>query len=235
MTRIVGVMPTYNQERFIEDALKSSVGKFDELVICDDGSTDDTHEILKRWEGSYSHVSVVTHENNLGTASAINTAVAHLSPDYDWLTWCSSDNTYADEGRVIMEESIETGFGVIYTPYLWGLSGQHGSHIEHQNHYPDRLVNQHACYYGPSFIIRKPVWDRAGVHRGKISHDYDHWLRVEEACWEMGYQIALCGEPRTPYLFYNAHDERVTITRKHEYDAPYWQAEALKRRAGRCG
>ena len=37
-------------------------------------------------------------------------------------------------------------------------------------------------HYGPAFLIRKDVWLEAGPHRGRISHDYDHWLRVEEAC-----------------------------------------------------
>ena len=129
-----------------------------------------------------------------------------------------------------MDEELEPIFGALYTSYLWGLPGDPRSRIEHINHIPDRLISQTACYYGPSFVIRKDIWEAAGKHRGKISHDYDHWLRVEEACWAAGAEIVFRGDPRTPYVLYNAHDERVTLTRKDQYDAPHWQAEARKRR-----
>ncbi len=55
------VIPAYNEEKYIEDCLDSiikSMGKFHEIVVVDNGSTDKTREIA----GSYQGVRVISEE-----------------------------------------------------------------------------------------------------------------------------------------------------------------------------
>jgi glycosyltransferase involved in cell wall biosynthesis len=67
-------MPLYNAERFLVPALESLVAQDYEpyeIVVCDDGSTDRTPEIL----ASFPTIRVVRQEN-AGRAAACNTAIA---------------------------------------------------------------------------------------------------------------------------------------------------------------
>jgi len=76
--------------------------------------------------------------------------------------------------------------------------------------------------------VRRDVWEAVGDLRGRNSCDYDHWLRIEEECGKRG--LAFKYLPQILCHYY-AGDERTTVTRRNEYDAPRWQAEARARRA----
>jgi glycosyltransferase involved in cell wall biosynthesis len=71
---VSAIMPVFNGERFLEDALRSLLAQeyrpF-EIVVCDDGSTDDTPKILR----GFPEVRVIRQENK-GAAAARNAAIA---------------------------------------------------------------------------------------------------------------------------------------------------------------
>jgi len=115
---------------------------------------------------------------------------------------------------------------VIYSAYY------HGSydHVFHAPYDPNRLINDQNCFFGPCFLIRTEVWRAVGGHRGKISHDYDHWLRVEEECAKRNLRIVCHPQP---VCFYRTHDQRATVTRRREYDADHWQMVGKARRCNR--
>ena len=220
--KVSAIMPTFNQAEFLQEAIESVVHQVDRLLIMDDGSTDGTREWLVEkgddldsWRG----------EENKGTAAAINSGIRHLCRDGDLLTWVSSDNVHTKDWRHALERLFTDKVGAAYSAFWYGMDRKR---VLYQPYDPKRLINSVNCYIGPSFMIRRDVWEKAGDHRGKISHDYDHWLRVEEACWEMGLEIV---STRRPLCAYRVHDKRVTVTRKHEFDARHWQEEARKRRA----
>lgn len=217
--KVGAVMPTYNQAEFLEEAIESIINQVDTLLVVDDGSTDNTPLILKKYKNRIARVS---YQGNQGTAFAINKGIEHLQ-DYDWLTWVSSDNIYRP-GWIIKLQSIShtaesRGIGVVYSGYNWG-----GQSYMFTPYTPEKLISNVNCFFGPSFIIRKDIWQE---HRGKISHDYDNWLRVEEACWEKDLDIIGVDDD---LCYYRVHSKRVTITRRHQFDAPHWQTEARKRR-----
>lgn len=78
------LLPTYNRAHTLERAVSSVIAQTYgnwELIIVDDGSEDDTLELVRQWEKD-SRIKVVAHEKNLGTASAINTAKSNATGDY---------------------------------------------------------------------------------------------------------------------------------------------------------
>ena len=215
--RVGIVMPTYNQAQWLPAAVQTA-GDGD-LLVVDDGSTDSTPEILRAL-----NVPTVRQEN-AGTASAINRGVEALS-GCDAYTWISSDNVMVPGWLDPLRAELDRGAGAAYGAYWWN----NGSVCLRmfRTYAPEQLVSDRNCFFGPAFLIRASVWHEAGGHRGKISHDYDHWLRVEEVCWRRGLPIVGVDKP---LCWYNAHDQRVTITRAQDYDADHWQAEARKRRS----
>jgi len=77
--RISVVMATYNGESFLEEQLESLVDQTrmpDELVVCDDGSTDDTLEILQQFEKAAPFaVRVHQNESRLGYSKNFGRAI----------------------------------------------------------------------------------------------------------------------------------------------------------------
>ncbi len=225
--RVGVVMPTFNQARWLPSALASCFAQRTsvemDLCVVDDGSTDATKSIL---EVHSPVLRVITHHKNKGTAEAINTGIEVISDGCDALTWISSDNTMSvDWLEKLSGPLTDPKVGVAYGGFWYVVPNRTQYHFTpyQKNH----LINDLNCYFGPAFLIRRDVWLGAGPHRGRISHDYDHWLRVEEVCLQLGLLIVGVDHP---LCWYNAHDQRVTITRHHEYDADRWQAEARKRR-----
>ncbi len=215
------LLPTYNQAEFLPAALAGLAAQTYrgfEVIACDDGSTDATAEILN------AHcIRTVEHQLNRGTAVAINSAAHFASGDF-W-TWVSSDNVMEPDWLETLIGAMAEDVGAVYSAFWYEKDSN--SRVEFTAYEPSLLVSREACYIGPSFLIRADIWRKAGDHRGAISHDFDHWLRVEETCWREGLKII--GIPK-PLCHYNAHDKRVTITRRHEYDAPHWQLAAMERR-----
>ena len=79
------IMPAYNAEKYINEAIESVIAQtYDnwELIIVDDGSTDKTAEIIDRYHNNYQRI-IAIHQNNSGTAAAArNTALKYVSGDY---------------------------------------------------------------------------------------------------------------------------------------------------------
>lgn len=222
--KLGAVMPTFNQARYLVAAVESVADQVDELVIVDDGSTDETPALIADLTARWPHVTSLRLDPNGGTAEAINAGVLELSASCDWLTWVSSDNVMASDWRGLLEAAAAGDVGAVYSAFWYERPGQ-APQVLFTPHERGKQLTQEACYYGPGFAIRRSVWQE---HRGRISHDLDNWLRVEESCWAAGLRIVGVD---APLCHYNAHDERVTVTRAHEYDAPHWLAEAKRRRA----
>ncbi|MCZ7421874.1 MULTISPECIES: glycosyltransferase family 2 protein [unclassified Micromonospora] len=78
------LMPVYNEEERIADALKQALAvEYPceiELLVVDDGSRDGTGEILGRADDA--RLRVITHQRNAGKGAAIRTAVANADGEY---------------------------------------------------------------------------------------------------------------------------------------------------------
>ncbi len=72
------LMPNYNYARYLPQAVQSVLTQtYDnwELIICDDGSTDNSVELLRAYAAKDPRITIITKENG-GVASALNAAFA---------------------------------------------------------------------------------------------------------------------------------------------------------------
>ncbi|MBK7712972.1 MAG: glycosyltransferase family 2 protein [Bacteroidales bacterium] len=85
------IMATYNRAnllgRAIESVLRQTYTNI-ELIIVNDGSTDDTESVLKSYNDS--RIKVVIHEFNRGATAAKNTGLKHIRGE--WFTIYDSDD-----------------------------------------------------------------------------------------------------------------------------------------------
>ncbi len=76
------IVPAFNEERtvgrVIERVLALPIDK--EILVVDDGSTDRTWEVLKRFEGRPA-LRLLRHDKNQGKGAAIRTALAQMSAE----------------------------------------------------------------------------------------------------------------------------------------------------------
>lgn len=84
------LIPSFNAERWIAQTLESAIGQDyprQEIIIVDDGSSDRTLEIARRFESR--SVRVIT-QSNAGGAAARNKALAHAQGEY--IQWLDADD-----------------------------------------------------------------------------------------------------------------------------------------------
>ena len=90
------VMATYNRatsvERAIDSVLKQTYKNI-ELIIIDDGSTDNTREILRKYEDT--RIRIYNHESNKGVTAAKNSGLKQILGE--WFTIFDSDDEMASD------------------------------------------------------------------------------------------------------------------------------------------
>lgn len=82
--RVSAVIPSYNHAPFIEEALAAFVAQalpFDEVVVVDDGSTDDSRERIRRWALRHPEIRFIFHPENQGVIAALNTGLHNATGD----------------------------------------------------------------------------------------------------------------------------------------------------------
>ena len=85
------ILPTYNREhvisRSIDSVISQTYSNF-ELIIVDDGSTDNTSDILKKYEGKVEYIK----QKNSGVSSARNTGIKLAKGEY--IAFIDSDDQW---------------------------------------------------------------------------------------------------------------------------------------------
>lgn len=75
-TSPVIIAPTYNNAGTVLDVLRRCAALELPIIVVNDGSTDDTADVLSRFGDEYDAVTVLTHERNRGKGIALQTAFA---------------------------------------------------------------------------------------------------------------------------------------------------------------
>ncbi|MDA3898312.1 MAG: glycosyltransferase family 2 protein [Desulfobacteraceae bacterium] len=117
------VIPAYNEEEtimeIIDRVLDSPFKK--EVIVVDDGSTDNTRHILSKIENSV--IKVIFHENNAGKGSAVQTGFDAATGDI--IVIQDADLEYnPDEYPVLLNPILSGNADVVYGSRFGG----HGEH-----------------------------------------------------------------------------------------------------------
>lgn len=101
------IIPVYNAESFIKDAIESiqnQTSKSWELILIDDGSTDKSLDILKKFETKDKRIKVFS-QNNSGPMAARKKGVKESSGD--WITFLDSDDCLELNALSIFKEKTK--------------------------------------------------------------------------------------------------------------------------------
>jgi len=120
------IAPMYNEQAVIEQAVRKLVSAVEalgvsyELILVNDGSTDDTENVLRRTAGEFDHVRIVSYQQNRGRGYALRAGFARCAGRYVIST--ESDLTWGQNiiGELYNELLVSRADVVVASPYAPG-------------------------------------------------------------------------------------------------------------------
>lgn len=92
------IMPSYNHEKFIVEAIESVLNqtiKDFELIVIDDYSHDNSHLIIEEFEKKDERIKKIFHQKNLGIAKTLNEGIKNSNGKY--IALIASDDSWMRE------------------------------------------------------------------------------------------------------------------------------------------
>lgn len=177
------VIPSYNASRYIKEAVDSALAQTYrniEIIVVDDGSTDDTREVLGQCiaTGKIRYI----YQENRGLASARNTGIKNAKGDY--IAFLDADDLFLPSKVEEQVEFLEKNqFDVCYCDLLHFTESEPKKFYHHRYKYPSGDVFGELLkrqFINPlTLLIRREVFEKYGYFDENLrrSEDYDLWLR----------------------------------------------------------
>jgi glycosyltransferase involved in cell wall biosynthesis len=206
------VIPSYNSAAYLPDAIDSALHQTVvplEVIVVNDGSTDETPQILERYRG---RIIAITQENrglsgarNSGIAAARGELVAFLDADDIWLP------EKLEEQVACLAEHPQAG--LIHTAAFW-WNPEAGERTIRSNGNPHQLTG--ACYkefftYNrvtvSTMVVRRECLAEVGTFdegiRRPTTQDYDLCFRIARH-----YELAYVDKPLVLYRLHTSNSSR---------------------------
>lgn len=191
------IIPTYNYGHFVADAVQSALNQTYspcEVIVVDDGSTDNTSDVLRQFEGRVQVIRKV----NAGLSAARNTGLQVARGDY--IAILDSDDVWFPEKieRQMTIFAVHSDLGIVSCG-AWQVDNNLKTiqPLEYKD-YADpaelrrRLSHKNIVSGGSSALIKKECFDKVGGFDETLrsAEDWDMWLRISQY-----YGIRIVEEP----------------------------------------
>jgi len=188
------VVPCHNHARYLRRAVDSALAQtYDgfEIVIVNDGSTDDTHEVATQLIARHPEAKItLIDQEQMGAPRARNSGVAGSSGEYVLLM--DSDDTIEPEmlAETVAVMDADPRCGIVYT---------YTRHRCDPDDPPERVFEDSVQEY-PEFdfahwvrrnpqldacsLVRRQAFDETGgLDPGQFAEDLDLWLGITKRGW----------------------------------------------------
>ncbi len=188
------IIPTYNRsdkvKRAIFSVLSQSYKNF-ELIVVDDGSTDNTKEVLQSINDS--RIKIISQQN-MGVSAARNRGISESSGDIIALL-DSDDEWMKKKLEIHLEFHLQGEWSISQTEEIWFRKGKRVNpgkrHIKKAGWIFEPSLE--LCLVSPSCVMfnRKLIEDIGPFDENlPACEDYDMWLRTS-----LKYPVGLCPYP----------------------------------------
>jgi len=174
-------MGVYNGERFVAGAVESILAQTFrgfEVIVVDDGSTDDTAGILEGFDDARLRV---LRQQNSGLSAALNRAIGESRGEYIARMDADDISCPARLERQVEFLDAHPDVGMVGTAYheIDAYGKVLGTKVFPTDDADLRrtLIRFNPFFHG-SVVLRRMVFDRVGPYRDGLSQDYDLWFRV---------------------------------------------------------
>jgi len=176
------IIPTYNRGWVVQEAIDSVLDqdfRDYELIVVDDGSDDNTREIL----GAYGKAITVLQQSNRGVSAARNRGIAEAAGRL--IAFLDSDDLWLPRKLTTQVKFFaENADAVInQTQEIWIRNGVRVNPKKRHHKFSGMIFERSLalCLVSPSAVmIKKSLFDDVGVFDEQLPacEDYDLWLRV---------------------------------------------------------
>jgi len=201
------VVPTFNRSGVLMRALESvymQTFKGFEVIVIDDGSTDNTAEMIKE---KYPDVHYL-YQSNLGVSSARNKGMSIAKGE--WIAFLDSDDEWLshklEKQLALLEENSE--YKICHTEEVWIRKGVRVNQMKKHKKTGGWIFPQclPLCAMSPSsIIIHQSIFDEIGFFDTQFPacEDYDLWLRITAK-----FPVLYIEEPQIKK--YGGHDDQLS-------------------------
>ncbi|WP_020586551.1 glycosyltransferase family 2 protein [Desulfobacter curvatus] len=182
-TNIVSVIiPTFNRAWTLKRAVDSALAQdypHREIIVVDDGSTDETREVLAEYKGQ---IRVLVQENK-GVSAARNLGIKESQGNF--IALLDSDDAWETNKLSCQMAFFESNPGamICQTEEIWIRKGKRVN-PKKKHKKPSGMIFEPSlklCLVSPSAVmIRKQLFDQKGMFNEAfpVCEDYDLWLRI---------------------------------------------------------
>lgn len=209
------LLSSYNNSQYLSPAIESILKQtYDlwELIIVDDGSSDESWDIIGQYAARDARIKALRSKENLGASAALNLALQVAKGEY--ITRQDSDDLALPER---LEKQLDflnehpeigaVGCNVIYINADGNETGVSEFPLTDDMIQPT-LVDR-MCFCGPTVMARRACFQQAGfyfVDDLKTAEDYDLCLRLAE--------VTRLANIEEPLYFYRQHTGSVSISKR---------------------
>jgi glycosyltransferase involved in cell wall biosynthesis len=182
------IIPTYNHEKFLRKAIDSVIAQSFpdwEIVVVNDGSTDNTQKIIEDYSLKDSRITPI-YKTNGGTASAINMGVENAKGE--WICWLSSDDWYETDKLEIHKRYIEQNPNCRFFFSHFHMFNEYTGETVDRDLFgplPESELQIPGLFYknyimGVGICVDHKTWNKAGAMdvNLKYAQDYKMWLNI---------------------------------------------------------
>jgi len=228
MTKVTVAIASYNMASYLPAAIDSALAQDHddvEILVVDDGSTDDTREVASRYGRKVRYM----YQENAGVANAYNRALELAKGEYVQFLDADDVLTPSTVSRLadLLDESPSAGLAHGDALVMDAGGEVYGSRVAPASFGGRRLIPSaeafkellRGCHITNSAVmIRKSVLDKVMPFRQKSvpGEDWDMWLRVAAEYDVVHLPISAC--------YYRVHDASITsaytvkrVMRSHLY------------------
>jgi len=180
MPLVTVVTPAYNAASYLVETIESVLHQAYpniEYVVLDDGSTDNTIDVLKEYDGRIlwdSHL-------NMGEALTVNKGWEMAHGEY--VAIVNADDPVYPKWLETCVEFLEAHPDVLVAYPDWHMIDSDGGLIKPIQVYDydyTNMVRWHHCLPGPGAVIRRKAFELEGGRNSKYRYvgDFEYWLRL---------------------------------------------------------
>ncbi|WP_455205920.1 glycosyltransferase family 2 protein [Kaarinaea lacus] len=179
---IAVIIPTHNRSRLLKRALQSVLAQTrsaDEIVVVDDGSTDDTRQLLQT---EFPQVRYV-YQSQQGVSKARNTGINATSSE--WIALLDSDDEWLPEKLELQMLQLQQHprNRLCHTDEIWIRRGVRVNAMAKHQKYGGDIYDKclPLCAISPSStLVHRELLEEVGTFDEDLPacEDYDLWLRI---------------------------------------------------------
>lgn len=212
------ILPAYNAQAFIAAAIESVLEQTYsnwELIVVDDGSTDQTRLIIESYKQKDERIVVVYNQQNSGVAHTRNTGLQYARGDY--VAFIDSDDAWRKEKLAVQHRFMSSlSVSLSYTAYERYRNGVYLNTVVPPEYADYALLLNGNCIGLSTVMLRRSlIGDISFVNMGH--EDYVFWLEIVRK----KNIVAKCVLPISQaWVRYNVHDSSLSA---NKFKALLWQ------------